>query len=510
MATLCGCIAAWGALPPSVDQVPSQHFADAAATQLGRLSEQAAAARVGLSGVRILDGGLDAFTERIALIDAAQRSIDAQYYIWNSDLTGQYMAHAIYAAAERGVRVRLLLDDINVAGRDATIAALDAHRNVEIRIYNPFPQRDGARKMLDLVTDFSRLNRRMHNKSFTVDGAVTIVGGRNIGDEYFDVNPELVFRDRDVEVVGPIVDQVGTMFDAFWNSELTYPIAALSSKRLTDEETAKQLDDARRTGATLREMKIELPDDAQGALHAVERSQARMVWAPARLVYDSPPRSDAVAETSNVQVTARAFGQLAQAAQHEIIIESAYLVLDDPSLSVIQDIRARGVSIRALTNSLSSNDVTANHAAYARRREPIVASGIDVYELRPDAASCRALVGVGECSLERIFGLHAKSFVFDDATLYVGSMNLNMRSAYLNAESALIIESPELARQVADAITLNMQPDNSWHVTLQNGELTWTTERDGAVVTMHREPDTPWWRRTQSGFIAMLPLEKYL
>ncbi len=193
----------------------------------------------GLSGVRILDGGVDAFTERIALIDAAQRSIDAQYYIWNSDLTGQYMAHAIYAAAERGVRVRLLLDDINVAGRDATIAALDAHRNVEIRIYNPFPQRDGARKMLDLVTDFSRLNRRMHNKSFTVDGAVTIVGGRNIGDEYFDVNPGLVFRDRDVEVIGPIVDQVGTMFDAFWNSELTYPIAALSSKRLSDAETAE-------------------------------------------------------------------------------------------------------------------------------------------------------------------------------------------------------------------------------------------------------------------------------
>ena len=510
VATLSACVVACGSLSPPADQVPSQHFTESSATELGRLSGRAAAAHGDLSGVRILDGGKDAFTERIALIDAAQRSIDAQYYIWNSDLTGKYMAQAIYAAAERGVRVRLLLDDINVAGRDATIAALDAHHNIEIRIYNPFPQRNGARKMLDLVTDFSRLNRRMHNKSFTVDAAVTIVGGRNIGDEYFDVNPDLVFRDRDVEVIGPIVDQVGTMFDAFWNSELTYSIAALSSNRLTDAEAAKRLDGARRTGATLREMKIDLPESTPDALGAVERSQARMVWAPARLVYDSPPHADAMAETSHVQATAMAFGQLARAAQHEVLIESAYLVLDDPSLAVIQDIRARGVSIRALTNSLSSNDVTANHAAYARRREPIVASGIDVYELRPDAASCAALVSVGECSLQRIFGLHAKSFVFDETTLYVGSMNLNMRSAYLNAESALIIESPELARAVAGAITLNMQPQNSWRVTLQNGQLTWTTDRDGAVMTMHREPDTPWWRRTQSGFIAMLPLEKYL
>jgi cardiolipin synthase C len=497
-------------LPPPADGAASEHFSDAAATDLGRLSGRSAAAHGDLSGVRILDSGVDAFTERLALIESAQRSIDAQYYIWNSDLTGQYMAQAIYAAAERGVHVRLLLDDINVAGRDATIAALDAHRNIEIRIYNPFPQRSGMRKMLDLVTDFSRLNRRMHNKSFTVDGAVTIVGGRNIGDEYFDVNPDLVFRDRDVEVIGPVVDHVGTMFDAFWNSELSYSISALSTNRLTDAEAAVRLDGARRTGDALRSMNIGLPQNAADARHMVERSQAHMVWAPARLIYDPPPRANAVAETSQVQATAMAFGRLAQATQHEILIESAYLVLDDPSLSVIREIRARGVPIRALTNSLSSNDVTANHAAYARRREPIVASGIDVYELRPDAMTCAAVVAVGKCSLHRVFGLHAKSFVFDETTLYVGSMNLNMRSAYLNAESALIIESPELARAVADAITLNMQPQNSWHVTLEDGRMTWTTDRDGAMVEMHREPDSTWWRRTQSGFIAMLPFEKYL
>ncbi len=509
---LCACVSACGSLPPPADaRVVTAHFSESTSTELGRLSASAAATHGQHSGVRILDGGADAFTERLALIESAQRSVDAQYYIWNSDLTGQYMAQALYAAAERGVHVRLLLDDINVAGRDATIAALDAHRNIEIRIYNPFPQRSGVRKMLDLVTDFSRLNRRMHNKSFTVDGAVTIVGGRNIGDEYFDANPQLIFRDRDVVVIGPVVDQVGAMFDTFWNSELTYSIAALSSNRLSDAEAAKRLDGARRTGAQLHAMKFELPENAADALRALERSQARMVWAPARLVYDRPPRADAVAETSRVQATAREFGQLAQTAQREILIESAYLVLDEPSLVVLDAIRSRGVSIRALTNSLASNDVTANHAAYARRREQIIASGIDVYELRPDAASCGTLVVIdGGCSLQRIFGLHAKSFVFDDTTLYVGSMNLNMRSAYLNAESALIIESPELAAEVARAITLNMQPQNSWRVTLESGELTWVTDRDGGVIETHREPDTPWWRRTQSGFIAMLPVEKYL
>jgi putative cardiolipin synthase len=309
-----------------------------------------------------------------------------------------------------------------------------------------------------------------------------------------------------------VVDQVGAMFDAFWNSELTYSISVLTPKRLSDAEAAAGLDGARRTGEELQALKFELPGNPVEAERVVERSQAKMVWAPARLIYDRPPRADEVGETSELQPTLREFGQLAKAARHDILIESAYLVLDDQSLALIEDVEGRGVSVRALTNSLSSNDVTANHAAYARRREPIVASGIDVYELRPDAASCATLVVIdGGCSAQRIFGLHAKSFVFDGATLYVGSMNLNLRSAYLNAESALIIESPELAGEVASAITLNMQPANSWHVTRDpQGGLLWTTERDGAVVEMHREPDTPWWRRTQSAFIAMLPFEKYL
>jgi putative cardiolipin synthase len=507
MLTGCGSLP-----PPSEAHEPSVHFAGGAATLLGRLAANSAQGHGGLTGVRVLDSGADAFTERLALIESAQHSIDAQYYIWNSDLTGQYMAQAIHAAAERGVHVRLLLDDINVAGRDATIAALDSHHNIEIRIYNPFPQRAGVRKMFDLVTDFSRLNRRMHNKSFTVDGAVTIVGGRNIGDEYFDANPDLIFRDRDVVAVGPVVDQIGGMFDAFWNSELTYSISALTAKRLTEAEADERLERARQTQASLAALKFELPTDAAAARRIVERSHAAMVWAPVALVYDQPPRADQVADTSQVQPTAREFGRLAAAARHEILIESAYLVLDEPSLRVVDEIEARGVSVRALTNSLASNDVTPNHAAYARRRNAIVSSGIDLYELRPDAASCATLVTIdGGCSLQRVFGLHAKSFVFDATTLYVGSMNLNMRSAYLNAESALIIDSPELAGSVADAITLNMRPQNSWHVTRgQDGDLVWTTQRNGATEEVRHEPDTSWMRRTESAFIAMLPLEKYL
>ncbi len=506
---LFGC----GSLPPPNDRhEATTHFAESATTLLGKLVAPDAQGHEGLSGVRVLDGGAEAFTERLALIESAQRSIDAQYYIWNSDLTGRYMAQAIHAAAERGVRVRLLLDDINVAGRDATIAALDSHRNIEIRIYNPFPQRSGVRKMFDLVTDFSRLNRRMHNKSFTVDGAVTIVGGRNIGDEYFDANPHLVFRDREVEAVGPIVDEIGSMFDVFWNNELSYSIAALTTQHLSQTVSDERLESARQTRAPLAALRFELPNDAADAQRIFEHSQAQMVWAPVRLVYDQPPKVDRVAETSQLQPTAREFGRLALAARREVLIESAYLVLDDRSLGVLQEIRTRGVDVRALTNSLASNDVTPNHAAYARKRNAIVSSGIDLYELRPDAASCATLVIIdGGCSKQRLLGLHAKSFVFDATTLYVGSLNLNLRSAYLNAESALIIDSPELAQSVANAITLNMRPENSWHVTRDSGgDLVWTTERDGTMETVHGEPETSWWRRLQSGFVAMLPVEKYL
>ena len=466
----------------------------------------------GLSDVRVLDTGADAFLERAALIDIAEQSIDAQDYIWNSDLTGRYLALRLLAAANRGVRVRLLLDDINTAGRDALLATLDAHPNIELRIYNPFEQRRGARKLLQFAFDFSRLNRRMHNKSLTADGAVAIIGGRNIGDEYFDAHAGFNFRDRDVVATGPVVAQTGAMFDDFWNSVYSVPISELSSERIRTR-TAAELDEALREDAVeLRAMGYPLPADAAASAAYLAQSRTAMRHVPAHLVHDEPPLPGAEADTDKVQPTASALAELARAASREILIESAYLVLDDASLEVVRAMRDRGVKVIALTNSLSSNDVTANHAAYARRRQPIVNSGIELHELRPDAEYCAEVIVIenGCAAAPRTLGLHSKTFVFDRHTVAIGSMNLNLRSAYLNAETTMIIESPEIAQEVAAAIDRAASPDSSWAVTLDDGKLLWRTERAGEIVTSRHEPDTGWWRRFKSWTIARLPLEKYL
>jgi putative cardiolipin synthase len=502
---LLGCTS----LPPPASR---DEVALDAGLPLSRLAERAATAQRPhgeRSGVRILDSGLDAFAERAALIEAAERTIDAQYYIWNSDLTGRHLAERLYAAAERGVRVRLLLDDVNVAGRDDVIAALDAHPRLDVRIYNPFPEREGVRKAAGMLREFARLNRRMHNKSFTVDGAVAIVGGRNIGDEYFDADPELNFRDRDIVAVGPVVRQVAGMFDVFWDSPLSYPIAQLAERTLPVEEAAQRLVEAQAGHAEMQSIGLPLPTTAAAANELIEASWSRLTWAPARLVHDLPPAPDAVADTDTPQPTARALADLAAAARHDVLIESAYLVMDDTTLAGIAAIRGRGIPVRALTNSLASNDVLANHAAYARRRKAMLEAGVALWELRPDARSCREIIAVAArgCTAERIIGLHAKSFVFDRRIVYVGSLNLNLRSAYLNAETAMIVESASLAEAVASSIETNLADENSWRVQLDDrGRLRW---HEGSTIHA-REPATSWWQRTKTRFIALFPLEKYL
>ena len=443
-----------------------------AETALGR-SAAALGLQDGLSAVRVLDTGRDALTERAALIEAAERSIDAQYYIWNSDNSGVYLASRLRAAADRGVRVRLLIDDINVAERDAALARMDAHPNIEIRIYNPFAYREGLARTFNFLSEFARLNRRMHNKSFTVDGVVTIIGGRNIGDEYFDSNAHLNFRDRDVVAVGPVVDVAGAMFDTFWNAPLSRPVSDLGAAPV-DGGTGRG-PSFQQAAETLESLHGALPRSADNAHSAVRSSFEAMQLARARLVHDDPPAPDEVGDTDRTQPSSLALREIAAAVRDEILIESAYLVLDDDTLENITGLAGRGVRVRALTNSLASNDVTANHAAYARRRTRMLASGLEIHELRPDAASCRILVmRETACEPPHVFGLHAKTFVIDRRIVYVGSLNLNLRSRYLNAESGMIIESVELAKSIATAIELNMDADNSWRVELQpQGGLVW-------------------------------------
>jgi putative cardiolipin synthase len=507
LAPLAGC----ARLPPQpAPLAPETHFIAGATTTLGRLAT-AQALPDGLSGVRVLDTGRDAFLERAALIEAAERAIDLQYYIWNSDATGIYLAHRLYTAAQRGVHVRVLLDDVNVAGRDAALALLDSHPNIEVRVYNPFARRHGAGRVLNLLGDFARLNRRMHVKTFTVDDAATIIGGRNIGDEYFDANPHLNFRDRDVVAVGPVVGATGALFDDFWNAALSRPIGDVAGNPL-DAAASPDVEAFQRASSRIEALHGALPQRSD-AVERLRAGFAQLTQARTTLVHDLPPAPDAVAQTALPQASSSALTAIAATVRQELLIESAYLVPDDATLAGLETLHGLGIRVRALTNSLASNDVTPNHAAYARRRERILASGVELHELRPDAASCRELVmNAAACVPPHVFGLHAKTYVLDRRTVYVGSLNLNMRSRYLNAESGLVIESPQLASGIADAIEHNMAPANSWRVERnEHGDLLWRT--DGSApggAQADREPATSWGRRLRSGFFALWPMEKYL
>src|SRR5690606_33607887 len=322
------------------------------------------------SGIYPLLEGRDAFAARLLLARAAERSIDAQYYIWRNDLTGHLLFSALYDAAERGVRVRLLLDDNRTGGLDPLLAALDAHPNIEIRLFNPFTMR--RLRLLQYVTDFSRVNRRMHNKSFTVDNQVTIIGGRNVGDEYFDAAPlgELAFADLDVLAVGPVVGSVSEQFDEYWKSDSAYPAdrllapvpgasaPALFSPRPAEAEWL----------AAVRSSRL-LEELLEGTLE--------LVWAPTRMISDHPAKGLGLAppETHFPQVLVEALGP----PQAELDLVSPYLVPGTAGMDTFVSIATRGVRVRVLVNSLEATDVRAVHAGYAKRRHALLAAGVELF-----------------------------------------------------------------------------------------------------------------------------------
>ncbi|MFP3978230.1 phospholipase D family protein [Marinobacter sp. KMM 10035] len=494
-------------LPPQNAPSPSYAFDRPSETRLGRQIQPHLQDRSGYSGFLIQDTGRQAFLQRAALIETAEQSIDAQYYIWNKDVSGTYLAQRLLVAADRGVHVRLLLDDVNLDGRDTMLAALDHHPNIEISIYNPFAVRSGIGKWLSFVVDFQRLNQRMHNKTFVVDGALGIMGGRNIGDEYFDLHPQMNFRDRDVLVAGPIVADLSENFDAFWNSASSYPIRQLEPDAEQELSLSSQLDQLRASASGTSRLTQVPPQNAAKALEYMARVLSEVTWAEAELVFDSPV-VDGDTDTDHPQRAAETLLQLVEQTDEEVLVESAYLILGDEQLDILEQISERGVRVMALTNSLASNDLTTNHAGYARRRGAMLDNGLELYELRPDAAACSSWIELPDFCTEGMVGLHAKSAVFDRKIVYIGSLNINLRSIYLNSETVLVIHSPQLAAQLAHDIEAAMAPENSWQVTREEGgQLLW---KAGEEQFWTHEPATGFWRRFKSGFFSLLPIEKYL
>lgn len=460
----------------------------------------------GQSGFYLLNSGQEAFLARAALVEAAEQSIDAQYYIWSNDVSGRYLAGRLLLAADRGLRVRLLLDDFNAESTGELFAALDTHPNIHIRIFNPARSRSGWGRWVSFVMDFDRINRRMHNKTFVVDGAAGIVGGRNIGDEYFGFDTSRYFRDRDVLTIGPAIDGMTDNFQAYWNSRWAYPVSALYPDLPTETDVVAALEQLRHESRVQTDLPAPAPDSRKQGRSALAVLLEQLTIAHGNLVFDLPFETmSGPAETP--QRSARALQQLVQATDEEILIESAYLILAEEQLKLLDIDERKGLRIAALTNSLATNDLVTNHAGYARWRHYMLEQGLRIHELKPDAEACQQWLETdGFCSSGQV-SLHSKSVVFDRSTLVVGSFNVNLRSIYLNGETVLIIHSPELAERVAREINSVMEPENSWEVSLdESGDMQWRS----AEETYGSEPMVGWWRRAQSRFLSWLPIEKYL
>ncbi|MCE0488527.1 phospholipase D family protein [Pantoea sp. Mb-10] len=454
----------------------------------------------GLSGIYPLNDGLDAFAARYLLMGMAQHSIDVQYYIWHNDLSGRLLFSALLDAAERGVKVRLLLDDNNTPGLDDTLAELDRHPNIAVRLFNPFSFR--TLRALGYLTDFARLNRRMHNKSLTVDGAVTLVGGRNVGDEYFGTGDEPLFTDLDVLAMGPVVQEVEADFARYWQSKAVSPLRSVVDVTETAQEAVRLPSEWQQSEAVQRYLaRLEhaefVNQMAQGTLE--------VTWAAARLLSDDPRKG--LGKARRGSLLPQRMLEVIGAPQQQFDIISAYFVPTRAGVAQLLTLKRRGVKIAILTNSLAANDVSVVHAGYARWRKKLLRHGIALYELKPqqqsgEAPHDRGLTGNSGSSL------HAKTFTVDNRKVFIGSFNFDPRSAVLNTEMGLVIESESLAQQTHQHFIAGMR-DRAWTLRLDKwGRVNWVEYPGEAHETVHKhEPQCTWLQRLLVRLVWRLPVE---
>jgi putative cardiolipin synthase len=503
-------LGACSTLPSLEDRSTSTALHNTDTTQLGRALSPLVDAHPGRSGIYPLPEARDAFAARALLAQAAERTLDAQYYIWHNDMTGILLFEALHAAADRGVRVRLLLDDNRTSGLDTRLAALDAHPNIEVRLFNPFVIRKP--RVISYMIDFPRANRRMHNKSFTADNQATIIGGRNVGDEYFDAAEGFVFEDLDVMAVGPVVKDVSHDFDRYWASESSYPVDRLLAP--ADPALIAELASA----ASL----IERDPAAAAYMDALRRSafvrelmegRLALEWAPTRMVSDDPAKG--LGLTAPDTLLPQKLGDIIGEPATEVALVSAYFVPGAAGADAFAALAERGVKVRVLTNSLEATDVAVVHAGYAKRRKFLLEAGVTLYEFRrlsPDTGAYKSAGMIGSfgssgSSGSSASGLHAKTLSVDRSRVFIGSFNFDPRSARLNTEMGFVIDSPALAQRIADAFDSTI-PANAYEVRLSDtGELYWIERRGEQLVRHDTEPGTSLWQRTGIWFLSLLPIE---
>jgi len=479
-------------------------------TGLGRAVAAQRRGRPDQSGFLLLQSGLDALVARAALARAAERTIDAQYYLLHPDLTGRLFINELLQAAERGVRVRLLIDDMDLAGRDINFAALDAHPHVQVRIFNPFGRDVG--RLSQLVTRFGSVTRRMHNKSFTVDSQAVILGGRNIGDEYFEANPALAFGDLDVLGFGPIAQKVGRSFDQYWNHPLAYPVTVLL------EDTPSKADQA----VLRRGLETFVAEQADSAyLRALRDSRLTqqlvagelpLTWGQASVVADDPEKLLADRSERQLHLVDRLTPHFEDLSS-ELTIFSPYFVPTRKGVDFLTGLVTQGVRVRVLTNSLASTDVPVVHAGYARYRRELLRAGVELFEVNrqwPPGGFADKWRWSGSSKAS----LHAKSFVLDRERVFIGSLNFDPRSVIENTEIGVVIDAPPIAFSMADWFDRNIE-EIAFRVTLESDDsgiesLRWRGYEKGEPVVYQVEPYTSFWQRGAVNLLRLLPIESQL
>ncbi len=480
--------------------------ADTADTWLGKeLSNVADAHPEGESGFLPISDGIEALSVRLLMAERAEKSIDAQYYLLKKGITGNAFVNSLLKAADRGVRVRLLLDDMFTSGYDAGMAGLDSHPNIEIRIFNPFANRSA--RAWDGVTNFSRINRRMHNKSFTADNQITLIGGRNIADEYFGAREDSNFGDLDVAGIGPIVQDVSNMFDTYWNHERAAPIESFADM---PEDPAAELERLR--GALEQSNKDILNTRYAAAvedkiLEYVETNNSVFTWAPYSMAVDSPDKNiKSKAATADSIVTPLL--ESLKSAEKELVIISPYFVPMKTGIQALSDLQKRGVNVTIITNSLAANNQASVHGGYAPSRKPLLKAGVKILEVRADAkvSGSEFMAKSGAKAT-----LHTKAFVVDREEAFIGSFNFDPRSANINTELGVIIRSPKIAEDLAAAVEKNAST-GAYEVFLnEKGKIRWrSTDGDGLEVILDKEPQTTWGQRFAAGFYRILPIRGQL
>ncbi|MEH6581770.1 MAG: phospholipase D family protein [Halioglobus sp.] len=508
-------LGACASIPPNEGLIASTALTDTNTTPLGLGVANGLANHEGKTGVILLSTGLDAFSARAILAKKAERSLDVQYYLFHRDLSGRLLLHELLQAADRGVRVRLLVDDMDMADTDLGVAIIDAHPNIEMRLFNPFAR--NRSRLTQYVSRFGSVTRRMHNKSFTADNQMTIIGGRNVGDEYFEADPAIAFADMDALFGGPAVQEVSKSFDLYWNNALSYSVSTLGepvpspSEITTARENLNQWVASQESSAYIKALK------SSDLVRKIEAKSLQLHVADVEIFYDQPEKITASRDKKELHMS-QYLAPYFQNAKNEVMIISPYFVPGKGGTQTLCDMQKRGVDVNILTNSLASTDVSVVHAGYLRYRKKLLKCGVNLFEANSNLVMRDPVAEVYQeeggkrkkkLGLSRS-SLHAKMFVFDRQYTFIGSLNLDPRSITENTEIGSIIDSTEIGGRLAEDM-MTYIPQIAFTLSLdKNGKVRWDGFEDGKAVSFSKEPHTSFFKRLGTQIMRIMPIESQI